>query len=81
MASLSQELARFVVQTRFEDLPEPVVHETKRILLDSVGCAIAGIATDKGTDIIQVESGYWSPAWYSEYTIIKSRDVFLKEVA
>ena len=48
MASLSQELAKFVVETGFEDLPEPVVHEAKRILLDSIGCAIAGIATDKG---------------------------------
>ncbi len=48
MSSLSQELARFVVETKFEDLPEAVVHEAKRTLLDSVGCALAGIQTDKG---------------------------------
>ena len=48
MISLSQELARFVVEAKFEDLPAAVVHEAKRTLLDSIGCALAGIATDKG---------------------------------
>lgn len=46
--SLTQELAKVIVETKFEDIPETVVHEAKRILLDSVGCALAGIATDKG---------------------------------
>ena len=48
MNSLSQELASFVIETKFDDLPEAVVRETKRTLLDSIGCAIAGIAVDKG---------------------------------
>jgi len=42
------ELARFSVETAWEDLPAPVVHETKRLLLDSIGCALAGIAIDPG---------------------------------
>jgi len=46
--SLTQEIARFVVETKFEDIPKIVVHEAKRTLLDSVGCALAGIVTDKG---------------------------------
>ena len=48
MSSLSQELARFVVETKFEDLPGEVVYEAKRLLLDSIGCAIAGITSDTG---------------------------------
>lgn len=48
MNSLSQEIARFVVELKFEDLPDPVVHEAKRVLLDSIGCALAGTMTQKG---------------------------------
>jgi 2-methylcitrate dehydratase PrpD len=45
---------RFVVGIKFEDLPEDVVYETKRVLLDSIGCAIAGITSDKGKISIQL---------------------------
>jgi len=46
--SLSQELARFAVETKYEELPKPIVHEAKRTLLDSIGCALAATITDKG---------------------------------
>lgn len=39
--SKSEELARFVTQTSFSDLPAGAVAESKRILLDSIGCALA----------------------------------------
>ena len=48
MSNLCQELANFVAETKWEDLPAPVVHETKLILLDSIGCALAAISTDPG---------------------------------
>jgi len=48
MSSLIQELAGFAVETKFEELPTSVVHEAKRTLLDSMGCALASITTDKG---------------------------------
>ncbi len=48
MDSLSQTLAEFLVKIKYEDLPAAVVHEAKRTLLDSIGCALAGITTDKG---------------------------------
>lgn len=44
MASLS----KFASGIQFEELPREVVHETKRMLLDSIGVAIAGQAIDKG---------------------------------
>jgi len=48
MDSVSEKLVMFVGETKFEDLPQDVVHEAKRVLLDSIGCALAGIITDKG---------------------------------
>lgn len=41
-------IARFADEIRFEDLPPHVVDESKRIILDSVGCALAGATSDKG---------------------------------
>ncbi|TDO51575.1 2-methylcitrate dehydratase PrpD [Kribbella sp. VKM Ac-2527] len=46
--SKSHELAQFVSQTSFDALPSDVVHETKRILLDSIGCALAAGGQLKG---------------------------------
>ncbi len=45
--SIAQQLAQFTTGLRFEDLPQDVVNESKRILLDSLGCAIGGITLDK----------------------------------
>ena len=48
MSNLNQELADFVVETRYQDLPAAVVHDAKFLLLDSIGCALAGISVDPG---------------------------------
>jgi 2-methylcitrate dehydratase PrpD len=48
MDNLNQEIASFVVDTRYEDLPAPVVHETKLLLLDSIGGGLAGTTADPG---------------------------------
>lgn len=44
----TQELLNFAIETEFEHLPPQVVHESKRIFLDSLGVAIAALKTDKG---------------------------------
>lgn len=41
-------LARFASELRFEDLPQSVVVETQRMLLDSIGVALAAQSVDKG---------------------------------
>jgi 2-methylcitrate dehydratase PrpD len=41
-AKLSEALARLVVETRWQDIPEAVRHEAKRALLNWLGCAIGG---------------------------------------
>lgn len=47
--TLIETLAEFVAHTRFEDLPADVVAESRRLLLDSVGCAVGGLIHPKGT--------------------------------
>ena len=48
MTSIATTLARFAADIRFEDLPPDVVTESKRILLNSLGCALAAVDLDKG---------------------------------
>jgi 2-methylcitrate dehydratase PrpD len=48
MTSLTQTLADFTVGTRFDDLPDSVVHETQRLLLDTIGCALGAVDTPSG---------------------------------
>ncbi len=55
MAGVTAKLADFVAAMRFSDLPEPIVEITKDVLLDSIGCALGGYATERGK--IAVELG------------------------
>ncbi|WP_108064783.1 MmgE/PrpD family protein [Burkholderia sp. LA-2-3-30-S1-D2] len=41
MKTIVEQLASFANDMRFEDLPETIVDESKRLLLDSFGCALA----------------------------------------
>ena len=43
---VTQTLARFVAETRWENLPDPVRHEAKRALLNFFAVAIAGCRTE-----------------------------------
>jgi len=49
---VTEVLAQFVVNTTFEDLPDKVIHEVKRNLLDTMGCALGGLATDIGYEVL-----------------------------
>jgi 2-methylcitrate dehydratase PrpD len=60
MTSLTQKLADFATQTRFENLPAPVVTECKRLLLDTIGCALGAVWTESGRialDYVQLLGG------------------------
>ena len=41
-SSVASQLARYALGLRFDMLPDEVVHQAKRILLDTIGCAIGG---------------------------------------
>jgi len=41
-----ERLARFCVQTRFDDLPPALVNQAKRHILDTFGAALAGAGSE-----------------------------------
>ena len=43
--SITEDVAFFVEKTRYDDLPLSVAHETKRLILDTIGCALGGVKT------------------------------------
>jgi 2-methylcitrate dehydratase len=43
--SISRQMARFALDLTYNDLPADVVHEVKRYLYDSIGCAFGGFYT------------------------------------
>ena len=67
MKSSTSDLASFAFNAEFQDLPAPVVHESKRLLLDSLGCALAGGRVDKGRIAVAMAKRLGGPA---EATII-----------
>jgi len=44
MSTIVESLSDYAVSLRFEDLPADVVHQAKRLLVDTLGCAIGGFA-------------------------------------
>lgn len=51
--SLSEELARYWAEARYEDLPAEVVHAAKRFLLDTVAAGAAGGRTEVVESVVQ----------------------------
>ena len=49
MSTIVEQLANFTFDTDYEQLPAEVAEESKRLLVDSVGCALAGLSHPKGT--------------------------------
>ncbi len=50
--SIARQMAEYSVGLKYEDLPEEVVHEVKRYMYDSIGCAYGGYHT-KDLNIIR----------------------------
>jgi 2-methylcitrate dehydratase PrpD len=53
--SMTRHIARVVALTQVEEIPAFVMHETARVLLDSVGCAVAGNFTRKGQLVVDLQ--------------------------
>ena len=45
---VTRQLAEFAADLQYNEMPETVVKEVKRLLLDTIGCTIGGIGTEKG---------------------------------
>jgi len=46
MTSLSHQMAAFALNLKYEDIPAEAVHEAKRFIIDSVGCALAAVKNE-----------------------------------
>ncbi|MBW2341895.1 MAG: MmgE/PrpD family protein [Deltaproteobacteria bacterium] len=68
---VTKHIADFAAKTNYEHLPLFVVRETKRLLLDTVGCAIGGVRTQKGKTAIHLAHSLGGPA---EATILGTGD-------
>jgi 2-methylcitrate dehydratase PrpD len=44
--TLAQQLAQYITDTRYEELPDAVVAKAKQIILDTIGCMVAGYRDD-----------------------------------
>lgn len=42
MTTLVEQLSAYAAQLRYEDLPSEVAHQAKRLMVDTVGCALGG---------------------------------------
>jgi len=71
MGSITDKMAKFATQVQFTDLPEKVSHEMKRVILDSIGCAIVGSPTEKGSIAAKLATKLGGPL---ESTIIGTKD-------
>jgi 2-methylcitrate dehydratase len=46
VTTLVEQLSAYADSLRFEDLPAEVVHQAKRLIVDTVGCALGGYASE-----------------------------------
>ena len=42
MSTIAEQLSDYAASLRFEDLPEEIVHQAKRMIIDTLGCALGG---------------------------------------
>lgn len=59
--SPTRELANFAVSLRYEDLPARIVERTKDILVDAIGCAVAGHEGDETSQVEPVAKALGGP--------------------
>ena len=62
MVAVTQQLIRFVQETRFPSLPLDMVHVTKRSLVDALACALAGSSADRGKIAVRLAKRFGGPS-------------------
>ncbi len=71
MDTITEELAKFVTELKFSDLPQEMVHDAKFVLLDSIGAMILGHSTVVGKIALEVARRLGGPP---ESSVIGSND-------
>src|SRR3982751_4659149 len=52
--SYTERMADFAAAIRYDDLPASVVHDAKRMIIDTIACSIGSHYTDTGKTIVKV---------------------------
>jgi 2-methylcitrate dehydratase len=58
MTTIAEKLAIWSHQLRYEDIPQPVVHEVKRRVIDSIGCAFGAYANEPARIVREIANEY-----------------------
>ena len=74
--NFTAELARFTVDSRWEDIPAPVVREALRSIVNFAGCAIGGSRSDAVERALHVLGRYSGPRTASVFGRTERIDIF-----
>ena len=74
METIVETLAKFAFETSFKELPAAVVEESKRLLVDSIGCALGGLSHPKGAIGVRYAKLQGGGAPGEQATVIGSGD-------
>ena len=90
MPTVAEKLSSYAVGLRYDDLPPEVVHQAKRLIIDTLGCAVGGYdsepvrvaremaasVTSKQPATVLVSNGASSPdlAAFAATTLVDSRN-------
>lgn len=74
--NLTAALARFVVDSRCTDIPQPVVREALRSILNFAGCAIGGSRSTVVERALRVFDRYCGPRAASVFGRAERLDIF-----
>lgn len=44
--NFTETIAKFIFETNFSDLPRDLIHKSKQLILDTIGCAYGGLNTE-----------------------------------
>jgi 2-methylcitrate dehydratase len=56
-SSIAEILAQYGTSLKYEDLPPPVIHMAKRVMIDTLGCAIGGYPADPSQIAVKLAGG------------------------
>ena len=65
MATIAERLSSYATSVRYADLPRQVVHQAKRMMIDTLGCALGGYAGEPSKIARDLADSRLSPAQIS----------------
>ena len=60
MPSIAEQLSSYATNLRYEDLPSETVHQAKRLIIDTIGCAAGGYDSEPSRIALDIASSVTS---------------------